>query len=582
MQQAMTLHRAGNLAQAEALFRQVLAIAPDHPDAGYHLGQLYNQAGRLGEAIACLRQVIARNPRHGRAFNTLGMALDGIGEGREALDCYRKAARIDPGAYEANYNLGSALLTHDEVDEAVRCLERTVAIDPGRGLAQMTLGQALIRRGDPARALPLLKQAIARRPDLALAHDLYLFALNYLPLSPAELFEAHRDWGEQIKTPLTAARQVHRNDHDPWRRLKVGYLSPDFRRHSVAAFVEPLLAHHDKGQVETCGYYNCELNDEFTARIEAGMDHWLPCHALDDEQLAERIRADGIDILVDLAGHTTGNRLAVFARKPAPVQVSYLGYPATTGLGAIDYRLVTAVTDPPGAEAWHSERLWRLPRSLWCYRPDPAMPPVTSETPAHRNCHVRFISANNIAKLSDATVKTWSRILAEIPGATLTLSGVAEGAARRLLAERFAAQGVAADRILIHGKLPADEFWSLLGDVDIALDPFPYNGTTTSCESLWMGLPLVSLTGRTSAGRSGIALLETIGLGELAGRDESEYARIAIALAQDLSRMDALRASMRARITASALRDEAGLTRDIEAAYRAMWHEWCENGDAAL
>lgn len=577
MQSATELYRSGRLVEAEAMFRRVATSAPQHADACFRLGHLCNRQGRLAEAVDWLRKALERNPRHARAYNTLGMALDGLGQSDEAQTCYRHALRLDPGNYAAQFNLGAALLAGGSVDEAVMWLEKASVLQPGHGPAQLSLGLAHLRRGDLARAMTHLGHAVRLSPDLDIAHDAYLFALNYLPISPAAVYQAHRDYAERFESPLKPGWRAHRNDRDPARRLKLGYVSPDFRQHAVAMFLEPILARHDKRQFEIHGYFNGDREDAVTRRLREHIDQWLPCHDLTDAQLAERIVRDGIDILVDLAGHTTDNRLPVFARKPAPVQVTWLGYPATTGLDAIDYRIVTTETDPPGAEAWHSERLWRLPGSLWCYRPNPDMPPVVAETAAHRRGYIRFVSANNIAKLSDATIATWSRLLEAVPGSTLIISNVAAGETRRMIVERFARRGIGAARIELYGKLTAGEFFSLLNEADIALDPWPYNGTTTSCESLWMGLPLVSLIGEASAARSGHALLATIGLEELAARDEAEYVRIAAALARDLPRLERMRASMRERIEDSPLRDEAGFTRNLESAYRAMWEDWCRS-----
>jgi predicted O-linked N-acetylglucosamine transferase (SPINDLY family) len=340
--------------------------------------------------------------------------------------------------------------------------------------------------------------------------------------------------------------------------------------------MEPVLAHHDKTRVEVFCYYNDHRQDEVMQRLKLFADQWLPCQDLDDDTLAARIQADGIDILVDLAGHTAGNRLAVFARKPAPVQLTYLGYPATTGLEAMDWRLVTADTDPPGAEVWHSERLYRLPRSLWCYRPAADNPQVSPSVPAARKGYVTFACLNKLAKLSDATVRVWSAILKRLPDSRLALTGLPEGSARERLRSRFAAQGIDAERLELHGKLSQAAYYGLLQEVDIALDPFPYNGTTTTCQGLWMGLPVVTMVGETSVARSGYALLRTVGLDEFAARDEAAYVETAAALARDLDRVGTLRATLRERTAASALRDEAGFTRELEAAYRAMWREWCE------
>jgi protein O-GlcNAc transferase len=609
LRSALEMHRAGRLAQAEALYREALRVRPDQPTIHYHLGLIdahggrleqaasrYRQAialdpdfpealnnlghacnglGRWGEAIPYLERAVALRPRYARARNNLGIALDELGRAEEAVAAYRQAIADDPACCEAHYNLGTTLLTQGHVEEALECFERALALKPGYALAQLNLGNAYLARGDLARARTSLKRAVEIAPDLAIAHDSNVFILNYLSLSNEAAFAAHRQYAERFEAPLKGAWQPHPNDKDPERRLKVGYVSADLRTHSVASFIEPILAQHDKTGFEIYAYHSSTIHDATTERLMSHVAHWRSCKALSDEALAERIRADGIDILVDLSGHSTGNRLPMFAHRPAPVQVTYLGYPATTGLDAVDYRLVTADTDPPGAESFHSERLFRLPRSLWCYRPNAQMPEPRMQTPARTRREIYFGSTNNVAKISDATIASWSRILKAVPGSRLVMTNLAEGEARRLILSRFGTRGIGPDRIILHGKLPAEEFYSLLGGIDIALDPFPYNGTTTSCESLWMGVPLITLIGKSSAGRSGYALLRTIGLPELAAAGEDEYVWLAIDLAADLGRLDRLRSSMRRRMEESALRDEPGVTGDIEAAYRAMWREWC-------
>ncbi len=470
---ASQYHQTGRLAEAEALYRDVLAQAPDHPqalhrlgilayqlghletaqalvsraievdgtDASQHndLGQIYQARGRLAEAAACYQQVIRTRPggpvfnnlgivyfdqgkydeavscflqaqaidprlaepynnlgntyiklRHyaaaipylqqavkvkpayAEAHNHLGIAYFELGELEKAATCHQKALSLNPDFAEALTNLGNIIVNQDRVDEAVRLYQKALHLKPDLAMAHLNLGVALFSQGRTEDAVPRVLQALTLQGDLALAYDSWLFTLNYLASTrPAAVVSACRRYAEQFEAPLRPSWPMHTNSRDPERRLKVGYVSADFRLHSVAYFMEPLLAHHDRDAVEVYGYYNNTREDAVTARLQARVDHWLPCKGMADEELAARIQADGIDILVDLAGHTAGNRLLVFARKPAPVQVTYLGYPATTGLSAIDYRLVTADTDPPGAEAWHSERLYRLPRSLWCYRPAP-------------------------------------------------------------------------------------------------------------------------------------------------------------------------------------------------------------------
>jgi predicted O-linked N-acetylglucosamine transferase (SPINDLY family) len=347
----------------------------------------------------------------------------------------------------------------------------------------------------------------------------------------------------------------------------LGYVSADFRHHSVAYFMEGILEHHDRSGFEVYGYYNHVERDEFTQRLRSRVDRWVECAHLSDEELAERIRGDGIDVLVDLSGHTEGNRLLTFARRAAPVQVTYLGYPGTTGLRSMDYRLCTWETDPQGQEAFHSERLYRLARTLWCYRPLGERVARRARGPGR----VRFGSMNNLAKLSEETVRLWGEILRGLPGSELVLTGLPEGSARTGLRERFMAQGVSGDRIVCHGRLGVESYRAVLGEIDVALDPYPYNGTTTTCETLWAGVPVVNLRGESSVSRSGYALLRAVGLEGLSAESGEEYVRTALELGQDGERLERLRGELPDRFEGSALRDEAGFTRELEQAFRHMW-----------
>ena len=383
--------------------------------------------------------------------------------------------------------------------------------------------------------------------------------------------------GRQVSRPTAYA-----NVREAARRLKIGYVSPDFRGHSVAYFVEPLLKGHDRQAVEVFCYAEVTRPDTVTAHLQGLVDHWLVTVGLSDEELAERIRADGIDILVDLAGHTANNRLRVFARKPAPVQVTWLGYPNTTGLEAIDYRLVDAVTDPVGeADAWASETLVRLEGGFLCYgglkdAPEPTVPPCL------KTGTVTFGSFNNPAKVSAATFDAWATLLSRLPQARLLLKGkpFADAATRALFLARLGERGVAAERVELVAWLPGTAaHLALYHRVDIALDPFPYNGTTTTCEALWMGVPVVTLRGDRHAGRVGASLLSQIGLTDLIANSVEEYVEIALALARNPGRLDDLRRALRPRMAASPLCDGRAFARKMEAAFRTMWQVWCETPD---
>jgi predicted O-linked N-acetylglucosamine transferase (SPINDLY family) len=561
---------------AIASLHQAIKLNPDNALAHYNLGMTLHARKQPDEAVMAFREAVRLAPQQLQARIALSDALFSAGRLDEAAACYQKVLAIKPDYADALNNLGNIHKEQGMLDEAVACYQRALAIKPDDAMTNHNLGNTLKDMGRLDEAITCYQKALMIKPDFAEAHSNQLLVAHYASLyTPAELFAEHLKFAAQFEAPLEPSWRPHTNTRDPEKRLKVGYVSPDFRQHAVAYFIEPVLARHDRSRVEVFCYYNHTQQDSFTDRIKAASDHWLPCQGITDEQLAARIRADGIDILVDLAGHTGENRLLVFARKPAPVQVTYLGYINTTGLSAMDYRLTHIDADPPGNETYYSETLYRLPGNLWwCYRPPPGMPDV-APPPAIANGYVTFGSTNNIAKLSPDTIATWAEILRALPGARLLIASVPEGTARASLIERFAAQGITAQRLLIHGRLPAPQFAELHHQIDIILDPFPYNGGTTTCDALWLGVPVVALTGQAFISRMGYALLKNIGLPELAAADSRDYVKIAVGLAGDLERLKTLRAGMRARLSASPLRDEAGFTRNLETAYREMWRKWC-------
>jgi len=573
--QGMLAYRGGRADAAIDLLRR--AIAKNDSVAAYHLGlaRSFSALRRYPEAIAAFERVLTLTPADPNLHVGAGLACAQAGRTDDAAMHFERALSLDPAFAMAHYNLGVVRLSAGHVDEAVISFQRALDLDPKHTQAQLNLGTALVRQGQVDAALACFKHALELKPDDRHANYNLGLAHLYADAEPGERYTWHRHVASHWEAPFRDQVRIFPNAPDPERRLKLGYVSPDFRQHSIAYFIEPVLAHHDRSRFEIYCYFNDERYDGVSERIERLADHWRSCHGMSDEQLAARIEQDGIDILVDLAGHMAGNRLPVFARKPAPVQVNYLGYPATTGLTAMDYRLVSADTDPPGEERWHSEELWRLPRSLWCYRPPQGMPEVATDPPVLGNGFVTFGSMNNISKLSPRTIRVWTEIMRSLPGARLVLTGIPEHAGRAGLYERFESRGVDAGRLFIHDRLPIDDYWKLLGTIDVVLDPFPYNGTTTTCETLWAGVPVVSLIGRSSVERSGYALLKSIGLTGLAVPDEAAYIASATGLGSDPQRLQALRSGLRERIEASALRDEPGFTRDLEAAYCDMWRRWC-------
>jgi protein O-GlcNAc transferase len=568
----------GKLDEAIAAYRRAIGIKPDLAAAHSNLGAALDEQGRLDEAIAAYRRAIGIKPDLAAVHSNLGAALNKQGKLDEAIAAYRWAIGIKPDLAAAHSNLGAALKDRGKLGEAIAAYRRAIDLKPDSAEAHYNLGNVLKDQGKLDEAGAAYRRAIGIKPDLTAAHSNLLTSLNYDDKSTGNhLFAAHREWGkrycQQISRPTAYA-----NDREAGRRLKVGYVSPDFRRHSVASFVEPLLKEHDRQAMEVFCYAEVKRPDTVTGDLQRLADHWLVTVGRSDNELAERIRADRIDILVDLAGQTANNRLRVFARKPAPVQVTWLGYPNTTGLAAIDYRLVDAVTDPIGeADAWASETLVRLEGGFLCYgapkdAPEPTVPSCL------KTGTVTFGSFNNPAKLSAATLDAWATLLSRLPPARLLLKGkpLADADTRALFLARLGERGVAAERVeLVPWLRGAAAHLALYHRVDIALDPFPYNGTTTICEALWMGVPVVTLRGDRHAGRVGASLLTQIGLRDFIANSVEEYVEIALALACNPRRLEELRRALRPRMAASLLCDGRAFARKIEGAFRTMWQHWC-------
>ena len=427
-------------------------------------------------------------------------------------------------------------------------------------------------------------QTLSLKPDFTEADSNRLFSLHYGSDHSAQaLLAEHRRWDERHGGDGSMPRLSYDNARDPERRLRIGYVSADFRRHSVSYFLTSVLGAHDRSAVEVFCYSNSAINDDVTARLRASAGHWRSVVGVSDDDAAAMIQHDGVDILVDLSGHTAKNRLTLFARKPAPVQVNWMGYPNTTGLAAMDYRLVDPITDPQGvSDGWASEALVRLEGGFLCYEPPGDAPPVTAP-PSLASGAITFGSFNNPTKLSDQTVETWASVLGRVAGSRLLLKGKPFGdeGARSLLQARFAAHGIDPERLILKSLIGSvGSHLETYGQVDIALDPFPYNGTTTTCEALWMGVPVVSLIGERHAGRVGASLLARAGSEELIAGHQGRYVEIAAGLAADPARLADLRKTLRARLPASSLCDAAGFTASLEAALRQMWRRWCAGQSA--
>lgn len=575
-------HEAGRLDEAEECYLEALAIQPNVAQGHFNLAHLMMAQGKLDKALAAFRQAIRFHPDSARAHSGIGSVLMIQGEVIEAEAAYRQAIRLNPKYPEAYSNLGNALAAQGMIEDAVEAYRHAIRLKPDYAEAYCNLGNALVEKAELSEAAAAYRQAVKFKPQYHVAFSNMLLCLNYDEYTtPQSLYTLHQEWDARYgRQEAVCIKRT--NGRDPSRRLKIGYVSPDFRQHSVAYFLEPLLAAHDRQQVEVFCYSDVKQPDCVTSRLQGLADHWTVATGLSDEILAERVRTDCIDILVDLAGHSANNRLLVFARRPALVQVTWLGYPNTTGLKTMDYRIVDSVTDPSEeGNGLNSEVLVRLENGFVCYgMSEGPMPGLRSSA---QSDGVTFGSFNNPAKISMATISAWAKLLLRLPQSRLLLKGrsFADGAARAVFLARLSDCGVRNERVELL-SWDSDTFHHLkhYQNVDIALDPFPYNGTTTTCEALWMGVPVITLRGHCHAGRVGASLLTQIGLRDLIASSVEEYVETACALAGNFRRLDELRQELRPKLLSSPLCDQTAFARKMETAFRTMWQHWCAQGGA--
>jgi protein O-GlcNAc transferase len=469
-----------------------------------------------------------------------------------------------------------ALAREARFSEAAEHYRKVLDVHPDLSTAHNRLANCYNQLGRMADARRHYLEACRIEPDFAPAWASALACLNYDPYAtPEQVTEAHRNWAERAAAPFYPAAASYDNDRDARRRLRIGYVSPDFRRHPVTAIFAPVLEAHERSAVEVFCYYNFASEDTVTLRLKRSAGHWRDVAGMDDEALCKQVRADGIDILVDLAGQTSGNRLLTFARKPAPVQVSWLGYFNTTGLATMDYFISDPGSSPPGQERFHVETLLRLPHSRFCYEPPDYMPEV-GPLPALKNGHVTFASLHNLSKLNDKVLALWGKVMQAAPDARLLVKAVAlDDAANRVhFGARCARHGIAPDRLDLRGGSPIEEVPATYAEVDIQLDCFPFSGGLTSFESLWLGVPVITLAGTTIPSRQSASILGNLGLTGLVTADEDAYVGKAAQLAGNLPQLAELRASLRPLFAASPLVDYTGMARGLEGIYRETWQDW--------
>lgn len=567
IQQAQAAASAGHRAQAQRCYEKILEKEPRHLDARYFLGTLLAEQGLYPQARQHLEIAARLAPDSPYILNNLGNIHLLCGEDAAAEQVFRKALRVAPDMPEAQTNLGNLLVRKGALEEAIGLAQKVVAARPEQVAAHVMLANALKDQGRIDEAIPHFRRAAELSPGNAVARSNLLMALNYSAASsPADIRRAHDEWASRFPPAQPRPAQARTG------RLRIGYLSPDLGRHPVGYLMEPVLAAHDREAFEICVYSDNRAPDEMTARLRAHVDSWRDVGALGNDDLASVLATERLDVLVELAGHGAGNRLAMLGRRLAPVQASYLGYPATTGLRSVDYVITDRALDPSDADqAFYAERLWWLPRPCFAFRPDEEFPAVGT-LPAATSGTLTFGSFNALAKVSPAVIDLWAATMRALPDARLLMQAraLSDPGSRLRVAEAFRERGVAPERIEMAGFTSLPEHLELFNRTDVCLDTFPWNGHMTTLDSLWMGVPVLTLAGDRRASRMGAAIMGELGLTDFVAATPDEFVARAMALAGDLPGLGDLRASLRERLGRSSLADGAGLARALEAAFAAM------------
>lgn len=578
----LILTNAEDDAAVEAFGRAVL-LEPAHPTALNNRGHALLRLGRPTIAVTMLRAASVVDPRlsgtsHALAWRQIGDNAQAAGDWFGALRAFEAAVRVQPTNPELWERFAIAAATIGQQNRGEMALRIALAIAPATSSTMTNFATLLVNEGRIEGAVHLLHRSLAVNPDSYKAHSNLLFAHQYqTDMTPAEHRAAHRAWYDQHGASLAPQpRPLFTNDRDPERRLRVGIVSADLKRHPVGYFLAPFLTHHDRSRMAVFCYANQPDEDAMTRVLRGHTEGWRRIDTLSDEALVEMIRADSIDILIDLSGHTAEHRLLAFARRPAPVQVTWLGYVHTTGMPVIDGIIGGGLEIPIKASSWFEERLLALPHGRFCYQPPAEAPPV-APPPSLNGKSVTFGSFNTLAKLSDPTIALWARVLAAVPDARLILKArpLCDPIVRNRIRARFAAVGIKSERLDLRGWSPHAAMLSEYADIDIGLDPRPFSGGLTSCEALWMGVPMVTWPGDTPASRQSAHFLALLGLPDLVARSAKEYVEIAVALSRCPKRLAGLRAGMREQMTRSPLLDGPGFTRTLEETLRAEWRCWC-------
>ncbi|HWE04002.1 MAG TPA: tetratricopeptide repeat protein, partial [Tepidisphaeraceae bacterium] len=570
---AIAHHSRGEVDEAIAACRQAVLLRPHWPQALNNLGNWLSETGRPDDAIVAFDQGLNADPDYPEAHSNRANVLRRLGRLDEAAASYRRAIDLRHDYAEAHNNLGDLLRQTGRLSEAAVCFRSASEFQPALAAPYGNLGNVLKEQGDLDGAIACYSRAADLDSQDAPADSNRIYTLYFHPrYDPPTILREHRLWNDRHARRFQSEIPRHDNAPFPRRRLKIGYVSPDFRDHCQAMFTLPLFSNHDRDRFEIHCYSDVAAPDAVTERLQSHVDAWRNIAGAPDAKVAQLIGADKIDILVDLTVHMANHRLLVFARKPAPVQISWLGYPGTTGLETMDYRLSDPFLDPPANDSFYAERTLRLADTFWCY--DPMISGLEpNDLPAVKNGFVTFGCLNNFCKVNDGVLRLWARVMRSTPGSRLLLLAP-RGDARRRVTATLQDESVDASRIVFVDRQPRRRYLQTYHCIDIGLDTFPYNGHTTSLDSFWMGVPVVTRSGITAVSRGGLSQLSNLKLAELACADEDSFVRVAAGLATSMDRLRTLRSTLRGRLIESPLMDGPRFARSVESAYRTTWARW--------
>lgn len=558
-------------------FKKALAIDPANAKILFNYGIALRDAGKFEDAIEVFKKSLLKDQNNTETLDCLAHAYMGAGHQDKAAEVFKTSLKINPNQAETQSNLGSVYQAQGELSKAEQCYRQALRLNPQINISD-NLGSVLISQGRYKESIEVFRSGLIKQPKNARVFSNLLLTLNYMEdITQQDMFDEHKKWSQVFEDPLNYI--VHDTHNHNKESLRIGYYSPDFREHSVAYFIEPVIEYHNKEKFKTYAYYPSKKEDAVTTRLKQRFDTWRDVSNRSADEIAEVIKADEIDIMVDLVGHTANNSLLSFSKQPAPVQITYLGYPNTTGLKAIQYRLTDNIADPEGQGEYYSEELCRLPGCFLTYKPDHYSPDV-SEPPVIKNAYITFGSFNNLAKINDSVIEAWCEVLNKLANSRLLIKNpsLTDLTTRATYLEKFRQFGIEEKRINLIGHTPTRyEHLSLYAGVDIALDTFPYNGTTTTCEALWMGVPVICLCGDHHAARVGASLLAAVNRSEWIAYSEDEYIEKAVKLAENAETLKSNRLKQRDDIRNSLLLDNRAFVASLESEYLRIWQSMCES-----